>query len=315
MSEHHLQFEDNELAQKLYGPQNEYLKIIEEALKVNLHVRGAELKIDGDQHNGRLAFDILNQLYNLLKKNIPVYKEDVNQAIRILSSNGNTDLKQVFEEAVRIPGRKKPIVPRSQNQRTYLEAMRDNDLVFAIGPAGTGKTYLAIAMAVDYFLSKKVSRIILARPAVEAGEKLGFLPGDIAEKINPYLRPLYDALYDMIDFERVSNFLESGVIEIAPLAFMRGRTLSSSFIILDEAQNCSPDQMKMMLTRIGPGSKAVVAGDTTQIDLPREQGSGLIDVEGRLKKIPGIAFQYFSENDVVRHNLVSKIIEAYKHSV
>ena len=306
-----LQCDDNQLAQQLFGPQNVNLHQIEKSLHVTLNVRGASVHIEGEPHAQELAYRVMQQLYDMLKKGQPVYREDVTQAIRILSADQNADLASVFRESIYIPAKKKVITPRNQNQRSYLEAMRTNDLVFTIGPAGTGKTYLAVAMAVHFLLSKQVQRIVLSRPAVEAGERLGFLPGDIAEKINPYLRPLYDALYDMLEPERVLHLMETDIIEIAPLAFMRGRTLNSSFIILDEAQNCTTEQMKMMLTRIGFGSRAVVAGDVTQTDLPEERASGLLDAADRLKEVNGIAFQYFNDKDVVRHELVAKIVKAY----
>jgi len=308
------QCDDNELAQCLYGPQNQHLQLLEKALKVTINVRGAMLHITGDAHASSLALRIVQELYDVLKKGRPVYREDVDQALRILSADANADLQSVFRESISIPSNNKVVTPRSQNQRSYLEAMRKQDLVFAIGPAGTGKTFLAVAMAIHYLMAKKVNRIILARPAVEAGENLGFLPGDIIEKINPYLRPLYDALYQLLSYDKVRHLMETDIIEIAPLAFMRGRTLNSSFIILDEAQNCTVEQMKMLLTRIGFGSRAVVAGDVTQTDLPEHRPSGLLDAEKRLKKIPGIAFQHFTDEDVVRHELVSQIVRAYDKS-
>ncbi len=304
-------FDDNQLAQKLFGPQSENLKRLESRLKVTIHVRGTELSLEGETHDSELAEQVLHQLYGMLKNGYPVYREDIDRAVQLLSSDSDADLSEIFQRSIFIPAKKKVITPRSQNQRTYLEEIRANDLVFAIGPAGTGKTYLAVASAIHALLEKKVSRVILSRPAVEAGERLGFLPGDIAEKINPYLRPLYDALYDMMDYEQVMHFMERGVIEVAPLAFMRGRTLSSAFIILDEAQNCSSEQMKMFLTRIGSGSQAVVAGDVTQIDLPEGKKSGLLETEKLLTDIPGLVFQYFDEKDIVRHELVSKILKAY----
>ena len=230
----------------------------------------------------------------------------------MISDDRSVSLEDVFLDAVYVSAKKKVITPKSLAQKRYIDAMRKHDLVIGIGPAGTGKTYLAMAMAVASLMKQEVDRIVLTRPAVEAGEKLGFLPGDIAEKVNPYLRPLYDALHDMMDFERASRLVERGVIEVAPLAFMRGRTLNDSFVILDEAQNTSSDQMKMFLTRLGFHSKAVITGDITQVDLPENKVSGLIEVQGILKKIEGIAFVYFSDKDVVRHPLVQDIVKAYE---
>ena len=230
----------------------------------------------------------------------------------MISDDRSVNLEDVFLDAVFVSAKKKVITPKSLAQKRYIDAMRKYDLVIGIGPAGTGKTYLAMAMAVASLMKQEVDRIVLTRPAVEAGEKLGFLPGDIAEKVNPYLRPLYDALHDMMDFERASRLVERGVIEVAPLAFMRGRTLNDSFVILDEAQNTGSDQMKMFLTRLGFHSKAVITGDITQVDLPENKVSGLIEVQGILKKIEGIAFVYFSDKDVVRHPLVQDIVKAYE---
>ena len=230
----------------------------------------------------------------------------------MISDDRSVSLEDVFLDAVYVSAKKKVITPKSLAQKRYIDAMRKHDLVIGIGPAGTGKTYLAMAMAVASLMKQEVDRIVLTRPAVEAGEKLGFLPGDIAEKVNPYLRPLYDALHDMMDFERASRLVERGVIEVAPLAFMRGRTLNDSFVILDEAQNTGSDQMKMFLTRLGFHSKAVITGDITQVDLPENKVSGLIEVQGILKKIEGIAFVYFSDKDVVRHPLVQDIVKSYE---
>ncbi len=305
------QCDDHQLAQQLFGPQHNNLRFIEDKLHVTINERGGVLQISGDKHPAELAHKVLEQLYGMLKTGMPVYHEDVDRAIKILSANQDAGLTEVYNKSIHIPARKKNIMPRSQNQRSYLEAMRQQDLVFGIGPAGTGKTYLAVAMAVHLLLTKRVSRIVLSRPAVEAGEKLGFLPGDMTEKVDPYLRPLYDALYDMVEHEKVMNYIETGVIEVAPLAFMRGRTLSNSFVILDEAQNCTIQQMKMVLTRIGTGSRAVVSGDVTQTDLPKGTESGLRDAERRLKEVQGIGFQYFDQQDVVRHELVARIIQAY----
>jgi phosphate starvation-inducible PhoH-like protein len=250
-------------------------------------------------------------LYALLKKGYPLYPNDIDYAIRMVSDDRNVNLEDIFLDAVYISSKKKVVTPKSVAQKRYIDAIRSRDLVIGIGPAGTGKTYLAMAMAVAFLMKQEVERIVLTRPAVEAGEKLGFLPGDIAEKVNPYLRPLYDALHDMMDFERVSKLVERGVIEVAPLAFMRGRTLNNSYVILDEAQNTGSEQMKMFLTRLGFHSKAVITGDITQVDLPDTKVSGLIEVQSILKGIEGIEFVYFSEKDVVRHPLVQDIIKAY----
>jgi len=259
------------------------------------------------------VYKLVSQLYSLIEKGYPVYPADVEYAHRILSENGSVDIEKIFLDTVFISSKKRIITPKSIAQKLYIDSIRGNDIVFGIGPAGTGKTYLAMAMAVGALLNKKVNRIVLTRPALEAGEKLGFLPGDLAEKVNPYLRPVYDALFDMIDFDRATNMISKGIIEVAPLAFMRGRTLNDSFVILDEAQNTTSEQMKMFLTRLGFGSKAVITGDVTQTDLPPDRISGLVEVEGILKKIEGIKFVYFSEIDVVRHSLVQDIIRAYNH--
>jgi len=246
-------------------------------------------------------------------KGFPVYSTDVGFAHRILSENRAVRLEEIFLDKVYISSKKRVITPKSIAQKHYIDAIRRHDMVFGIGPAGTGKTYLAMAMAVSYLMDRRVNRIVLTRPAVEAGEKLGFLPGDLVEKVNPYLRPVYDALYDMMEFDKAQALIEKGIIEVAPLAFMRGRTLNDSFIILDEAQNTTSEQMKMFVTRLGWGSRAVVTGDVTQIDLPAGRTSGLVEVEQILSGTEGICFVYFSEIDVVRHPLVSEIIKAYNH--
>ncbi len=268
--------------------------------------------IDGDEIAIALAGNILNQLYGLLKEGYPIHPNDIDFAIRLLSGDDRTNLKEIFLDRVYLNSKKSAVTPKSLAQKEYIDAIRKNDIVFGIGPAGTGKTYLAMAMAVSALSKGIVSRIILTRPAVEAGESLGFLPGDLAEKVDPYLRPLYDALHDMMRFEKVSSLLQKGIIEVAPIAFMRGRTLNDSFIILDEAQNTTSEQMKMFLTRIGFNSKAVITGDITQIDLPSDRTCGLIESKNILQNIDGIKFVFFSKRDVVRHKLVQKIIQAYE---
>lgn len=280
---------------------------------MQISCRGNEISIAGDEHSVDVIIKLITQLYNINSKGYPVYQADFEYALRILSEDSSANLEKIFLDTVFISSKKKVITPKSISQKKYIDAIRMHDIVFSIGPAGTGKTYLAMAVAIGSLVEKKVNRIVLTRPAVEAGEKLGFLPGDLVEKVNPYLRPVYDALYDMMDFERVSNLLAKGIIEIAPLAFMRGRTLNDSFVILDEAQNTTSEQMKMFLTRLGFGSKAVITGDVTQTDLPPDKKSGLIEASQILRGIEGIQFIYFSEVDVVRHPLVQHVIRAYNH--
>jgi phosphate starvation-inducible PhoH-like protein len=313
MSVRKINFPDNNTLKALLGEYDGNIKKIEKLEKVKLRAKGNTLSISGDEECTAFVYKLVSQLYSLIEKGCPVYPSDVEYAHRILSENGSVDIEKIFLDTVFISSKKRIITPKSIAQKLYIDSIRNNDIVFGIGPAGTGKTYLAMAMAVGALLSKKVNRIVLTRPALEAGEKLGFLPGDLAEKVNPYLRPVYDALYDMMEFERASAMISKGIIEVAPLAFMRGRTLNDSFVILDEAQNTTSEQMKMFLTRLGFGSKAVITGDVTQTDLPPDKISGLIEVEGILKKIEGIKFVYFSEIDVVRHSLVQDIIRAYNH--
>ncbi len=304
-------FDSNELVRSLYGENNGNLRLIEKRLNIIINIRGNELILQGAPSELEMAENLLSQLYGLLKEGYPIYERDVEYSLRILGSDHKAELKPIFLDRVYIPSKKKTITPKSVNQKNYIDSIRKYDIVIGIGPAGTGKTYLAMAMAIASLIKKEVNRVVLARPAVEAGERLGFLPGDLYEKVNPYLRPLYDALHDMMDFEGASRLMQSGVIEVAPLAFMRGRTLNDSFIILDEAQNATPEQMKMFLTRLGFSSKTVITGDITQTDLPEGKTSGLIQARDILAHIPDIKFVYFGREDVVRHPLVQEIIDAY----
>src|SRR6187397_311137 len=294
----------------LFGSYDENLKHLESLFNVRIRTQGHELLVDGDTPGPENVDRIVGQLSSLMRDGYKLSNADVKTASDLVAQDQSVDLREHFLKGSLTPGRRR-VAPKSVNQRKYLDAIDSHDIVFGIGPAGTGKTYLAMAQAVSFLIAKKVTRIILARPAVEAGEKLGFLPGDLQEKINPYLRPLYDALYDMLDVEKAEKYLERGAIEEAPLAFMRGRTLNDAFVILDEAQNTTTEQMKMFLTRLGFGSKAVVTGDVTQIDLPDNKRSGLNDAVNLLSNIPGISFRYFTEVDVVRHPLVQQIIKAY----
>jgi phosphate starvation-inducible protein PhoH and related proteins len=296
----------------LFGPYDENIKHLESQIGVRIRSQGHELVLDGDQAKVDQADRVLSQLASLMRDGYKLAGSDVKTAGDLISQDPDVDLREHFLKGSVTPGGKRRIAPKTVNQRKYLDAIEQNDIVFGIGPAGTGKTYLAMAQAVSFLVAKKVSRIVLARPAVEAGEKLGFLPGDMQEKVNPYLRPLYDALYDMLDSERVARYIERGTIEIAPIAFMRGRTLNDSFVILDEAQNTTSEQMKMFLTRLGFGSKAVVTGDITQIDLPAGKMSGLVEAMKVVGGIEGISFVHFDERDVVRHKLVQQIVKAYE---
>jgi len=299
-------------AASLVGTYDQHLRMLEKAFGVKIGGRGESLIIEGDGPAVKRAEKAIMDIAALSKEGFLLTSEDMAYAIRAVKYETASYLEQGYQQdAIPIYGKKKFITPKSPAQQAYIEMIRRHDLVVGIGPAGTGKSYLAMAMAVSALVNREVQKIILARPAVEAGEKLGFLPGDMIEKVNPYLRPLYDALYDMMEMEKANRLLERGDIEIAPLAFMRGRTLNDSFIVLDEAQNTTSEQMKMFLTRLGFNSKAVITGDITQIDLPVGRASGLIEIQDILKNISGIKFVYFSEKDVVRHSLVQEIIQAY----
>jgi len=308
-----LTFPDPNAFKTLLGDGDKNLRLIEKLEGIRITARGDKITLTGEAHSVDLVENLLGQIYRLIQKGFPVYSTDIGFAHRILSENRSVRLEEIFLDKVYISSKKKVITPKSIAQKQYIDAIRKHDMVFGIGPAGTGKTYLAMAMAVSYLMDRRVNRIVLTRPAVEAGERLGFLPGDLVEKVNPYLRPVYDALYDMMEFDKAQALMEKGIIEVAPLAFMRGRTLNDAFIILDEAQNTTSEQMKMFVTRLGWGAKAVVTGDVTQIDLPSGKTSGLVEVEQILGSTEGIQFVYFSEIDVVRHPLVSAIIKAYNH--
>ena len=296
----------------LFGVHDQNIKYLESLLDVRIDARGQDVSIDGDPADVETAQRILEDFSDLFKEGKQFTDKELREAFAQIAEDRAFSLRDYFTKTRFNPAGKKQVAPKSVNQRKYIQAIQDNDVVFGIGVAGTGKTYLAVAMAVQALMQKQVNRIVLARPAVEAGEKLGFLPGDLQDKVDPYLRPLYDALFDLIDYERVTRLLEKRVIEVAPLAFMRGRTLSDAFIILDEAQNTTSEQMKMFLTRIGFGSKAVITGDVTQVDLPTGKRSGLIEAERILSKLEGIEFVYFTDKDVVRHKLVQMIIRAYE---
>ena len=296
----------------LFGVHDQNIKYLESLLDVAVNARGHSVTVDGDADDVATAERILEDFSQLFAEGKQFTDRELREAFKQIAEDRAYSLRDYFTKSRFSPAGKKQVAPKSAMQRRYLETIQNQDIVFGIGPAGTGKTYLGVAMAVQALMQKQVNRIVLARPAVEAGERLGFLPGDLQEKVDPYLRPLYDALFDLVDYERVTRLLEKRVIEIAPLAFMRGRTLSDAFVILDEAQNTTSEQMKMFLTRIGFGSKAVITGDVTQIDLPTGKRSGLVEAERVLANIEGIEFIYFSDKDVVRHNLVQMIIKAYE---
>ena len=306
-----LSFADSEVARYVYGHRDAFLRLIEDELDVRLGARGETVTVDGSPTDVDIAARVLEELYSLGEQGYHLSSMDVGRAIDILVREPDTDLVEIFSDEVFSSKHAQTISPKGLSQKRYVDAIRKNDVVFGIGPAGTGKTYLAMAMALAAYFDKNVKRIILTRPAVEAGESLGFLPGDLAEKVNPYLRPLYDALHDMVDIDKAERMIERGTVEVAPLAFMRGRTLNDAFIIFDEAQNATSAQVKMFLTRIGFNSKAVITGDITQIDLPSHRRSGLVEALQLLEGIEGIAFCRFTKHDVVRHPLVQKIISAY----
>jgi len=297
--------------QKLFGTRDENLQVMEDGLNVTIDLKSDSVQIEGAAPDVTRVEQIFTDFDQLARTGQDLSAKELNSMLRVVTEDSSTTLRGLAEAGKQRSFGKRQVQPKSMNQRRYLDAIEKYDMVFGIGPAGTGKTYLAVAMAVSALNNKKVNRIVLARPAVEAGERLGFLPGTLQEKVDPYLRPLYDALYDLMDPEKVDRFLEKNVIEIAPIAFMRGRTLNDSFIILDEAQNTTSEQMKMFVTRMGFNSKAVITGDITQIDLPNARKSGLVEAADILKTVEGVSFNYFTEEDVVRHHLVQRIIRAY----
>jgi phosphate starvation-inducible protein PhoH and related proteins len=307
-----LSFDDADAFRALCGEHGQGLKLVERQTGTSLHVRGNEITIEGPESDVEVAKEALSQLYGFARRGAALGSDDIVRAVRVLKADRSAELKDIFADTVLVPRRGRPIAPKGLSQKRYVDAVRRHDIVFAIGPAGTGKTYLAMALAIRMLLDKHVKRIVLTRPAVEAGERLGFLPGSMEDKVNPYLRPLYDALHEMMDFDRARALMEQQVIEVAPLAFMRGRTLNDSFVILDEAQNATSEQMRMFLTRLGFGSKAVVTGDITQSDLPSGTRSGLREARDILSDVEGINFSTFTEADVVRHPLVQEIIRAYE---
>lgn len=297
---------------EIFGTQDSNLKLIEKNFQVSITARDNAIKLSGPSSSVEKVERLFHQLFELMDSGHSVFNGDIKHAIRLFSEDENTDLKSILSERIVLPGRQTQIIPKGKNQKNFIRCIKDSSITIAVGPAGTGKTYLAVALAVEGLLTKKFKRIVLTRPAVEAGESLGYLPGDITEKINPYLMPLFDALYNMLDPQRVQAMIQENIIEIAPLAYMRGRTLSDSFIILDEAQNSTQEQMKMFLTRLGANSKMVATGDITQIDLSNPKKSGLVEANAILKNIDGISVVNFNHTDVVRHPIVQKIIQAYE---
>jgi phosphate starvation-inducible protein PhoH and related proteins len=295
----------------LFGTRDENLHVLEDGLNITIDLRSNGLEVEGAARDVARAEEVFSDYDHLMRSGHSFHNGDLNSMLRVLTADPKVTLRGLAEAGKQRSFGRRTVLPKSVNQRRYLEAIEKHDMVFGVGPAGTGKTYLAVAMAISALLAKRVNRIILARPAVEAGERLGFLPGTLQDKIDPYLRPLYDALYDMLEPEKVDRYLEKNVIEIAPIAFMRGRTLNDSFVIMDEAQNTTSEQMKMFVTRLGFNSKAVITGDITQIDLPNARRSGLVEAVDILKPVEGLAFVYFDESDVVRHHLVQRIIRAY----
>jgi phosphate starvation-inducible PhoH-like protein len=302
---------DNDQAAAFYGPGDQNLKRAEAVLGVKLVARGNELVIRGDEEAVDRAAELFERVLESCEGAPEAAGSQINFALEALREDPGTVVDELLAEAIPVPSRRRFIRPRTPGQRTYAQSIRDHTIVFAIGPAGTGKTYLAVAMAIDMLMREEVRRLVLVRPAVEAGEKLGFLPGDFTEKVGPYLRPLYDAFHDMMDFDRAMRLIERGIVEVAPLAYMRGRTLNESFVILDEAQNTTYEQMKMFLTRLGFGSKAVVTGDITQIDLDENVRSGLVEIQDILKGLDGVDFVYLTRRDVVRHPIIQRVVDAY----
>lgn len=296
----------------LFGTLDENLRLLEAGLRLTAHLKNGSLEIEGEPQDIDRMEQIVDDYSQLVKEGVAFNNGDLRTYLKVIVEDPAMSLRALVTDGKRRNFGRKSVVPKSNNQRVYLDMIDQHDMVFGVGPAGTGKTYLAVAMGISYLLSRRMSRIVLARPAVEAGERLGFLPGTIQEKVDPYLRPLYDALYDLLEPEKVERYLERGAIEIAPIAFMRGRTLNDSFVILDEAQNTTGEQMKMFLTRLGFNSKAVITGDITQIDLPDGKRSGLLNAIEVVRQVPGISFVYFDERDVVRHHLVQRIIRAYE---
>lgn len=312
MTKKELTLHSNTEAKLLCGPHDENLKLIEKEFGVSIFARGETLTIEGAEEKVKDILKLLQELLLTIRKGGEIRKHEVLYAIKSVKGHLAEDIHSIYLDKIEVSSKRQCVVPKSKGQKEYVDAMRHYDIVFGIGPAGTGKTYLAMAMAVNAMRKQLVSRVILARPAVEAGESLGYLPGDLYEKVSPYLRPLYDALYDMVDVDKIQDYISRGIIEVVPLAYMRGRTLNNAFIILDEAQNSTPEQMKMFLTRVGFDSKAVITGDITQSDLPSHKETGLNQVIRILKGIKGIKFVFLSGEDVVRHELVQEIIKAYE---